>query len=398
MSPVDPAKFKTVDEISVELSSRRTGMSFQRTRMSADRTLMSVIRTSLSLISFGFTIFQVFTNWLKNPDAPLAREAPRNFGIALVMVGILLLMAGIAYHVRYMTGVARRAHADDRRRPDPRTKRVSDFAHADLRGGAAGHRLAGGRQHGVRRPSIRLGPPRRPRNESAHSPRTDRIARRMRIDTGRHGRPRSVRRLLALPHLLLGAGTADHQPAGEAAHHRGHRCAHGGEGIHATGRQRRHRARRQRGDQPEADARHVLHRHRHGRMGVGAGVGVWRHGQFDHAREHLHRRHARARHVRYLDEEGGVARRGQRHGARFAGEDRDRGEQPRSTRCSPASRRARPRNECAARDANHERGDARRHGVDPRTHVPHGIGPSLSGGSAGASRERRWVLDRCIAR
>ncbi len=51
-----------VDEarISVELSSRRTGMSFQRTRMSADRTLMSVIRTSLSLIGFGFTIFQVF--------------------------------------------------------------------------------------------------------------------------------------------------------------------------------------------------------------------------------------------------------------------------------------------------------------------------------------------------
>jgi putative membrane protein len=38
------------DDISVELSSRRTGMSFQRTRMSADRTLMSVIRTSLSLI------------------------------------------------------------------------------------------------------------------------------------------------------------------------------------------------------------------------------------------------------------------------------------------------------------------------------------------------------------
>ena len=41
------------DLISVELSARRTGMSFQRTRMSADRTLMSVIRTSLSLISFG---------------------------------------------------------------------------------------------------------------------------------------------------------------------------------------------------------------------------------------------------------------------------------------------------------------------------------------------------------
>ena len=45
--------------ISVELSARRTGLSFQRTRMSADRTLMSVIRTSLSLIGFGFTIFHV---------------------------------------------------------------------------------------------------------------------------------------------------------------------------------------------------------------------------------------------------------------------------------------------------------------------------------------------------
>jgi putative membrane protein len=41
------------DLVAVELSSRRTSMSFQRTRMSADRTLMSVIRTSLSLNSFG---------------------------------------------------------------------------------------------------------------------------------------------------------------------------------------------------------------------------------------------------------------------------------------------------------------------------------------------------------
>ena len=103
MLPVDPAKFKTADDISVELSSRRTGMSFQRTRMSADRTLMSVIRTSLSLISFGFTIYQVFTHWLEKPGAAIAREAPRNFGIALVAIGVLLLMAGIAYHVHYMT-------------------------------------------------------------------------------------------------------------------------------------------------------------------------------------------------------------------------------------------------------------------------------------------------------
>ena len=88
-------------DISTELAARRTGMSFQRTRMSADRTLMSVIRTSLSLIGFGFTIYQVFhkafqAGMLKSGDAPL------NFGIALVLLGITMLAVGIVYHLRFM--------------------------------------------------------------------------------------------------------------------------------------------------------------------------------------------------------------------------------------------------------------------------------------------------------
>ena len=92
------------DRVSVELSSRRTGMSFQRTRMSADRTLMSVIRTSLSLISFGFTIYQVFE---KARDQALVTHAaaPRNFGIALVALGILMLIGGIVYHLQFMFGL-----------------------------------------------------------------------------------------------------------------------------------------------------------------------------------------------------------------------------------------------------------------------------------------------------
>jgi len=92
--------------INTELSSRRTGMSFQRTRMSADRTLMSVIRTSLSLIGFGFTLFQVFqklheSNVLKNS------EAPRHFGLTLVVLGVAMLVGGIGYHVSYMLGLRR---------------------------------------------------------------------------------------------------------------------------------------------------------------------------------------------------------------------------------------------------------------------------------------------------
>jgi putative membrane protein len=94
------------DRISVELSSRRTGMSFQRTRLSADRTLMSVMRTSLSLISFGFTIFQVFEKALQAQMIKNA-TAPRNFGEALVLVGTLMLLLGIVYHLQFMVGLRR---------------------------------------------------------------------------------------------------------------------------------------------------------------------------------------------------------------------------------------------------------------------------------------------------
>jgi putative membrane protein len=92
------------DKISVELSSRRTGMSFQRTRMSADRTLMSVIRTSLSLISFGFTIFQVFEK-LRDQNVLTHAASARNFGVTLVALGILMLIVGIIYHLQFMVGL-----------------------------------------------------------------------------------------------------------------------------------------------------------------------------------------------------------------------------------------------------------------------------------------------------
>jgi len=93
-------------DANTELSSRRTGMSFQRTRMSADRTLMSVIRTSLSLIGFGFTIAQVFEK-LRDQDIIKKAAAPRNFGLALVALGIVMLVLGIGYHVQFMMGLRR---------------------------------------------------------------------------------------------------------------------------------------------------------------------------------------------------------------------------------------------------------------------------------------------------
>lgn len=108
MNPVDAQSDS--DKISVELSSRRTGMSFHRTRMSADRTLMSVIRTSLSLIGFGFTIFQFFQK-LREAGTLAHAASPRNFGISLVALGIAMLIIGIIYHVRFMLGLREERHA-----------------------------------------------------------------------------------------------------------------------------------------------------------------------------------------------------------------------------------------------------------------------------------------------
>ncbi|HEY9226879.1 MAG TPA: DUF202 domain-containing protein [Gemmatimonadaceae bacterium] len=104
--PVPPAQSAggASDSISVELSARRTGMSFQRTRMSADRTLMSVMRTSLSLISFGFTIYQFFKS-LEAQSLVKASHAPRNFGLALVYLGVGMVTVGILFHVQFMIGL-----------------------------------------------------------------------------------------------------------------------------------------------------------------------------------------------------------------------------------------------------------------------------------------------------
>ena len=105
--PQDRLSAAEADEISVELSSRRTGMSFQRTRMSADRTLMSVIRTSLALISFGFTIYQVFRELQESGAIPGRTHAARNFGVTLVGLGIVMLLLGIGYHAQFMLELRR---------------------------------------------------------------------------------------------------------------------------------------------------------------------------------------------------------------------------------------------------------------------------------------------------
>jgi putative membrane protein len=93
-------------DASTELSSNRTALSFQRTVMSGDRTLMSVIRTSLSLISFGFTIYEVFRSLVSKGAAET--NAPRNMGLTLVSLGILMLILGLVNHMQLTRSLQQR--------------------------------------------------------------------------------------------------------------------------------------------------------------------------------------------------------------------------------------------------------------------------------------------------
>ena len=106
--------------VSQDLSSRRTGMAFQRTRMAADRTLMAVIRTSLSLISFGFTIAKAFEK-LREMGTVSSEKPARNFGVALVALGIAMLLVGIVYHVQFMLGL----------RDERKTMKAEGLVHAE---------------------------------------------------------------------------------------------------------------------------------------------------------------------------------------------------------------------------------------------------------------------------
>lgn len=89
------------DDPGVELAANRTGIAFERTRMAADRTLMAMVRTSLSLIGFGFTIHTAFQKLAESSAVPMKHDSARNFGLALIVIGVAMLAMGIASHIKF---------------------------------------------------------------------------------------------------------------------------------------------------------------------------------------------------------------------------------------------------------------------------------------------------------
>ncbi|MGE4303352.1 MAG: YidH family protein [Novosphingobium sp.] len=97
----DLSEFRTdLSQLRTELGMRRTGMALQRTRMAADRTLMAEIRTSLSMIAFGFTLYETFRRFAQAMDVA-GSNAPRNFGLSLIVLGLLILSGGIWRHIQF---------------------------------------------------------------------------------------------------------------------------------------------------------------------------------------------------------------------------------------------------------------------------------------------------------
>lgn len=79
-------------------------MARERTILAADRTLMAWIRTALSMISFGFTIYKFLQALFESGKSALvsAPNGPRNFGLALISLGVWALAIACVQYWREM--------------------------------------------------------------------------------------------------------------------------------------------------------------------------------------------------------------------------------------------------------------------------------------------------------
>jgi putative membrane protein len=85
----------------------RTQLAAERTRIASDRTLMAWIRTAVSLVGFGFSIPHFFRYMHEAESVKASRPSgPYYFGLMLIGLGVVSLMAGTLEHVRLLRRIA----------------------------------------------------------------------------------------------------------------------------------------------------------------------------------------------------------------------------------------------------------------------------------------------------
>ncbi len=82
--------------------------------------------------------------------------AAHNFGIALVLLGIAMLIVGIGYHVTFMVGLRRERAAMKADGLVHAESQFPGFANADGRDPAPRDRVHGHHEHGVQRRAVWL--------------------------------------------------------------------------------------------------------------------------------------------------------------------------------------------------------------------------------------------------
>jgi putative membrane protein len=76
-------------------------LAVERTVMAHERTLMAWLRTALAMISFGFTLRHFFEFMVeKEGRKPASLFGPRYYGMAMMLMGLLMLGLASFQHVK----------------------------------------------------------------------------------------------------------------------------------------------------------------------------------------------------------------------------------------------------------------------------------------------------------
>ena len=84
-----------------------TQLALERTRVAYERTMMGWIRTGTSLITFGFAVYKFFQLDQAVKLSGRMLIGPREFAMALILIGLLSLVLGTAEHARDLRALRR---------------------------------------------------------------------------------------------------------------------------------------------------------------------------------------------------------------------------------------------------------------------------------------------------